>query len=132
MSSTSPWAPEPQNREVGVAGGAKERTRARVRDRQALYGTTVEEVRWRECVSYVNSNMESAVGSLYVKAAFPGDSKNVVRAPRSVQPPTPKGQQPPRVGGPHHHRLALSLRAPQEGSCLLASSTCALGVQGSG
>ncbi|XP_011384068.1 membrane metallo-endopeptidase-like 1, partial [Pteropus vampyrus] len=52
---------------------------ARANYRKALYGTTVEEVRWRECVSYVNSNMESAVGSLYVKAAFPGDSKNVVR-----------------------------------------------------
>ncbi|XP_019514074.1 PREDICTED: membrane metallo-endopeptidase-like 1 [Hipposideros armiger] len=47
--------------------------------RKALYGTAVEEVRWRECVSYVNSNMESAVGSLYVKEAFPGDSKTVVR-----------------------------------------------------
>lgn len=52
---------------------------ARANYRKALYGTTVEEVRWRECVSYVNSNMESAVGSLYVKKAFPGDSKNVVR-----------------------------------------------------
>lgn len=49
-------------------------------DHQALYGTTVGEVRWRECVSYVNSNMESAVGSLYVQAAFPGDSKDVVGA----------------------------------------------------
>lgn len=45
---------------------------------QALYGTTVEEVRWRECVSYVNSNMESAVGSLYVREAFPRDSKKRV------------------------------------------------------
>ncbi|XP_027621231.1 membrane metallo-endopeptidase-like 1 isoform X4 [Tupaia chinensis] len=52
---------------------------ARVNYRKALYGTTVEEVRWRECVSYVNSNMESAVGSLYVKEAFPGDSKSMVR-----------------------------------------------------
>ncbi|XP_058920787.1 membrane metallo-endopeptidase-like 1 [Kogia breviceps] len=51
---------------------------ARANYRKALYGTTVEEVRWRECVSYVNSNMESAVGSLYVKEAFPGDSKNMV------------------------------------------------------
>ncbi|KAG8505481.1 Membrane metallo-endopeptidase-like 1 [Galemys pyrenaicus] len=50
---------------------------ARAGYRKALYGTTVEEVRWRECVSYVNSNMESAVGSLYVKEAFSGDSKNV-------------------------------------------------------
>ncbi|KAF6345103.1 membrane metalloendopeptidase like 1 [Rhinolophus ferrumequinum] len=52
---------------------------ARANYRKALYGTTVEEVRWRECVSYVNSNMESAVGSLYVKEAFPRESKNVVR-----------------------------------------------------
>lgn len=47
---------------------------------QVLYGKTTEEVRWRECVSYVNSNMESAVGSLYVKKAFSRDSKNVVGA----------------------------------------------------
>ncbi|XP_023555294.1 membrane metallo-endopeptidase-like 1 isoform X4 [Octodon degus] len=52
---------------------------ARVNYRKALYGTTVEEVRWRECISYVNSNMESAVGSLYVKQAFPGDSKDMVQ-----------------------------------------------------
>ncbi|CAK7318864.1 Membrane metallo-endopeptidase-like 1 [Vulpes lagopus] len=52
---------------------------ARANYRKALYGTTVEEVRWRECVSYVNSNMESAVGSLYVREAFPGDSKDAVR-----------------------------------------------------
>ncbi|XP_048639734.1 membrane metallo-endopeptidase-like 1 isoform X5 [Marmota marmota marmota] len=47
--------------------------------RKALYGTTVEEVRWQECVGYVNSNMESAVGSLYVKKAFSKDSKNMVK-----------------------------------------------------
>ncbi|XP_028613650.1 membrane metallo-endopeptidase-like 1 isoform X1 [Grammomys surdaster] len=52
---------------------------ARVDYRKALYGTTVEEVRWRECVSYVNSNMESAVGSLYIKRAFSKDSKSTVR-----------------------------------------------------
>uniref|UniRef100_A0A8I3W860 Membrane metalloendopeptidase like 1 n=1 Tax=Callithrix jacchus TaxID=9483 RepID=A0A8I3W860_CALJA len=46
---------------------------------QALFGTMVEEVRWRECVGYVNSNMESAVGSLYVREAFPRDSKSMVR-----------------------------------------------------
>uniref|UniRef100_A0A8C5XB30 Membrane metalloendopeptidase like 1 n=1 Tax=Microcebus murinus TaxID=30608 RepID=A0A8C5XB30_MICMU len=51
---------------------------ARVNYRKALYGTTVEEVRWRECVGYVNSNMESAVGSLYVMQAFPGESKDMV------------------------------------------------------
>ncbi|XP_058575357.1 membrane metallo-endopeptidase-like 1 isoform X2 [Neofelis nebulosa] len=52
---------------------------ARANYRKALYGTTVEEVRWRECVSYVNSNMESAVGSLYVREAFPRDGKDAVR-----------------------------------------------------
>ncbi|XP_023113756.2 membrane metallo-endopeptidase-like 1 isoform X3 [Felis catus] len=52
---------------------------ARANYRKVLYGTTVEEVRWRECVSYVNSNMESAVGSLYVREAFPRDSKDAVR-----------------------------------------------------
>uniref|UniRef100_A0A8C8VWK3 Membrane metallo-endopeptidase-like 1 n=2 Tax=Peromyscus maniculatus bairdii TaxID=230844 RepID=A0A8C8VWK3_PERMB len=52
---------------------------ARVHYRKALYGTTVEEVRWRECVSYVNSNMESAVGSLYIKQAFTKDSKEMVK-----------------------------------------------------
>ncbi|XP_055471109.1 membrane metallo-endopeptidase-like 1 isoform X2 [Psammomys obesus] len=52
---------------------------ARVNYRKALYGTTVEEVRWRECVSYVNSNMESAVGSLYIKQAFSKNSKIMVR-----------------------------------------------------
>uniref|UniRef100_A0A8I4A4G7 Membrane metalloendopeptidase like 1 n=1 Tax=Callithrix jacchus TaxID=9483 RepID=A0A8I4A4G7_CALJA len=51
----------------------------RVNYRRALFGTMVEEVRWRECVGYVNSNMESAVGSLYVREAFPRDSKSMVR-----------------------------------------------------
>ncbi|XP_036918026.1 membrane metallo-endopeptidase-like 1 [Sturnira hondurensis] len=52
---------------------------ARANYRKALYGKTKEEARWRECVSYVNSNMESAVGSLYVKEAFSQDSKDAVR-----------------------------------------------------
>ncbi|XP_016074709.1 PREDICTED: membrane metallo-endopeptidase-like 1 [Miniopterus natalensis] len=52
---------------------------ARANYRKVLYGKTVEEVRWRECVSYVNSNMESAVGSLYVKKAFSRDSKTLVK-----------------------------------------------------
>ncbi|XP_038602836.1 membrane metallo-endopeptidase-like 1 [Tachyglossus aculeatus] len=47
--------------------------------RKALYGTTVEEARWRECVSFVNNNMENAVGALYVKEAFAGESKRMVR-----------------------------------------------------
>uniref|UniRef100_H0VBC2 Neprilysin n=1 Tax=Cavia porcellus TaxID=10141 RepID=H0VBC2_CAVPO len=46
--------------------------------RKALYGTTSETATWRRCANYVNGNMESAVGRLYVKAAFAGESKHVV------------------------------------------------------
>lgn len=71
--------------------------------RQVLYGTTVEEVRWRECVSYVNSNMESAVGSLYVREAFPRDSKDAVGALCSVCLwPLPTGTLPVVGGGTGH------------------------------
>uniref|UniRef100_A0AAR2IMW7 Membrane metallo-endopeptidase-like 1 n=1 Tax=Pygocentrus nattereri TaxID=42514 RepID=A0AAR2IMW7_PYGNA len=44
----------------------------------ALHGTTVEEARWRDCVRYVQSNMENAVGALYVQETFAGDSKRMV------------------------------------------------------
>lgn len=46
--------------------------------RKALYGTTSETAAWRRCANYVNGNMETAVGRLYVEAAFAGDSKHVV------------------------------------------------------
>ncbi|XP_078094880.1 membrane metallo-endopeptidase-like 1 isoform X1 [Mustelus asterias] len=52
---------------------------ARANYRKALYGTTVEEARWRECASYINSNMENAVGALYVREAFAGESKRMVK-----------------------------------------------------
>uniref|UniRef100_A0A8C0QL62 Membrane metalloendopeptidase like 1 n=1 Tax=Chelonoidis abingdonii TaxID=106734 RepID=A0A8C0QL62_CHEAB len=52
---------------------------ARAHYRKALYGTTLEEARWRECVSYVNNNMENAVGALYVRETFAGESKRMVR-----------------------------------------------------
>ncbi|XP_018592050.2 membrane metallo-endopeptidase-like 1 isoform X3 [Scleropages formosus] len=51
---------------------------ARSHYRRALYGTTVEEARWRECVRYVRSSMENAVGALYVREAFAGESKRVM------------------------------------------------------
>uniref|UniRef100_H3BI35 Membrane metalloendopeptidase like 1 n=1 Tax=Latimeria chalumnae TaxID=7897 RepID=H3BI35_LATCH len=51
---------------------------ARANYRKALYGTTLEEARWRECVSYVNNNMENAVGALYVKETFAGESKRMM------------------------------------------------------
>ncbi|XP_062842899.1 membrane metallo-endopeptidase-like 1 [Trichomycterus rosablanca] len=46
--------------------------------RKVLHGTTVEEARWRDCVRYVQSNMENAVGALYVRETFAGDSKRMV------------------------------------------------------
>ncbi|XP_069039803.1 membrane metallo-endopeptidase-like 1 isoform X3 [Lepisosteus oculatus] len=52
---------------------------ARAHYRKALYGTTVEEARWRDCVRYVQSNMENAVGALYVRETFAGESKRMVR-----------------------------------------------------
>ncbi|XP_077106552.1 membrane metallo-endopeptidase-like 1 isoform X1 [Ranitomeya variabilis] len=51
---------------------------ARANYRKALYGTTLEEARWRECVSYVNSNMENSVGAMYVKETFAGESKRMI------------------------------------------------------
>ncbi|XP_052438210.1 neprilysin isoform X1 [Carassius gibelio] len=46
--------------------------------RKAIYGTTSEPAVWRQCAIYVNSNMENAVGRLYVEEAFPGDSKDMM------------------------------------------------------
>ncbi|XP_061114029.1 membrane metallo-endopeptidase-like 1 [Conger conger] len=51
---------------------------ARSQYRKALYGTTVEEARWRDCVRYVQSSMENAVGALYVRETFAGESKRMV------------------------------------------------------
>uniref|UniRef100_A0A671W564 Membrane metalloendopeptidase like 1 n=1 Tax=Sparus aurata TaxID=8175 RepID=A0A671W564_SPAAU len=52
---------------------------ARARYRKTLYGTTVEDAWWRECVRYVQSSMENAVGALYVRETFAGESKQMVR-----------------------------------------------------
>ncbi|XP_053509228.1 membrane metallo-endopeptidase-like 1 [Ictalurus furcatus] len=46
--------------------------------RKTLHGTTLEEARWRDCVRYVQNNMENAVGALYVRETFAGDSKRMV------------------------------------------------------
>ncbi|XP_038871480.1 membrane metallo-endopeptidase-like 1 [Salvelinus namaycush] len=51
---------------------------ARAPYRKALYGTTVEEARWRDCVRYVQGSMENAVGALYVRETFAGESKRMV------------------------------------------------------
>ncbi|XP_053942086.1 membrane metallo-endopeptidase-like 1 isoform X3 [Cuculus canorus] len=53
---------------------------ARASYRKALYGTPLEEARWRECVSYVNNNMENAVGAMYVRETFAGESKRMAMA----------------------------------------------------
>uniref|UniRef100_A0A671W7W4 Membrane metalloendopeptidase like 1 n=1 Tax=Sparus aurata TaxID=8175 RepID=A0A671W7W4_SPAAU len=53
---------------------------ARARYRKTLYGTTVEDAWWRECVRYVQSSMENAVGALYVRETFAGESKQMVRS----------------------------------------------------
>uniref|UniRef100_A0A8C5JCN6 Membrane metalloendopeptidase like 1 n=1 Tax=Junco hyemalis TaxID=40217 RepID=A0A8C5JCN6_JUNHY len=41
--------------------------------------TKGREARWRECVSYVNNNLENAVGAMYVRETFAGESKRMVR-----------------------------------------------------
>lgn len=71
----------------------------------------MEEVRWRECVSYVNSNMESAVGSLYIKRAFSKDSKSIVGILGSKRAlwqfsDSPWVSQFGTNTSPHHHRPA--------------------------
>ncbi|XP_060115115.1 membrane metallo-endopeptidase-like 1 isoform X2 [Heteronotia binoei] len=62
-----------------VSGLSRRFKDARANYRKGLYGTMVEEARWRECVSYVNNNMENAVGALYVRETFAGKSKRMVR-----------------------------------------------------
>uniref|UniRef100_A0A672G5A4 Neprilysin n=1 Tax=Salarias fasciatus TaxID=181472 RepID=A0A672G5A4_SALFA len=46
--------------------------------RKALSGTTSEAAVWRQCVLYVNSNMDNAVGRLYVTEAFSEKSKELM------------------------------------------------------
>lgn len=45
---------------------------------QALTGSTSEAAVWRQCALYVNSNMDNAVGRLYVQEAFSEKSKVLV------------------------------------------------------
>ncbi|KAK2847818.1 hypothetical protein Q7C36_009500 [Tachysurus vachellii] len=46
--------------------------------KKAISGTSSEAAIWRQCAVYVNSNMENAVGRLYVEEAFAGDSKDMM------------------------------------------------------
>lgn len=43
-----------------------------------MYGTIKETEMWRKCVSFVNNNMDEAVGRLYVEQAFSEKSKEMV------------------------------------------------------
>ncbi|XP_072553129.1 membrane metallo-endopeptidase-like 1 isoform X1 [Salminus brasiliensis] len=52
---------------------------ARAQYKKALYRNTMADARWRDCVRYVQNTMENAVGALYVKQAFAGESKRMVR-----------------------------------------------------
>ncbi|XP_072428191.1 neprilysin-like [Chiloscyllium punctatum] len=61
---------------VGSLSSTYKETRAAFR--KALYGTTSESAVWRKCANYVNSNMDKAVGRLYVDDAFAGESKKMV------------------------------------------------------
>uniref|UniRef100_A0A8B9HWY8 Membrane metallo-endopeptidase-like 1 n=1 Tax=Astyanax mexicanus TaxID=7994 RepID=A0A8B9HWY8_ASTMX len=51
---------------------------ARAQYKKALYRNTMVEARWRDCVRYVQNTMENAVGALYVKQTFAGESKRMV------------------------------------------------------
>uniref|UniRef100_A0AAQ5ZUA7 Neprilysin n=1 Tax=Amphiprion ocellaris TaxID=80972 RepID=A0AAQ5ZUA7_AMPOC len=46
--------------------------------RKALSGATSEAAVWRQCALYVNSNMDNAVGRLYVQEAFSEKSKELM------------------------------------------------------
>ncbi|KAL4647013.1 neprilysin isoform X2 [Arapaima gigas] len=46
--------------------------------RKAIYGTMSDEAVWRQCVNYVNNNMDNAVGRLYVEEAFNRESKHMI------------------------------------------------------
>ncbi|KAI4901513.1 hypothetical protein NFI96_033429 [Prochilodus magdalenae] len=53
---------------------------AREQYKKALYRNTLVEARWRDCVRYVQNTMENAVGALYVKQTFAGESKRMAMA----------------------------------------------------
>uniref|UniRef100_A0A7N8WMX9 Neprilysin n=1 Tax=Mastacembelus armatus TaxID=205130 RepID=A0A7N8WMX9_9TELE len=46
--------------------------------RKAMFGTSSESAVWRQCTHYVNNNMKSAMGRLYVEEAFSEKSKETV------------------------------------------------------
>uniref|UniRef100_A0A674C042 Neprilysin n=1 Tax=Salmo trutta TaxID=8032 RepID=A0A674C042_SALTR len=67
-----------------VVGLSRQYRDTRKAFRKALYGTTSEAAVWRQCVIYVNNNMDNAVGRLYVEEAFSGESKELMEEMISV------------------------------------------------
>ncbi|OCT80871.1 hypothetical protein XELAEV_18027682mg [Xenopus laevis] len=50
-----------------------------IRMKKALYGTAVDESVWQSCITFLNDNMEDAVGRLYLKETLSADIKHVVK-----------------------------------------------------
>uniref|UniRef100_A0A8C7GGI1 Neprilysin n=1 Tax=Oncorhynchus kisutch TaxID=8019 RepID=A0A8C7GGI1_ONCKI len=61
-----------------VVGLSRQYRDTRKAFRKALYGATSEAAVWRQCVIYVNNNMDNAVGRLYVEESFSGESKELM------------------------------------------------------
>uniref|UniRef100_A0A3Q3LZ48 Neprilysin n=1 Tax=Mastacembelus armatus TaxID=205130 RepID=A0A3Q3LZ48_9TELE len=53
--------------------------------RKAMFGTSSESAVWRQCTHYVNNNMKSAMGRLYVEEAFSEKSKETVKMIKEIQ-----------------------------------------------
>ena len=47
---------------------------------KALIGTVLHDERWRECVRDTDKTLGFAVGAMFIKNAFDGDSKGVAQA----------------------------------------------------
>uniref|UniRef100_A0A8K9V198 Neprilysin n=1 Tax=Oncorhynchus mykiss TaxID=8022 RepID=A0A8K9V198_ONCMY len=67
-----------------VVGLSRQYRDTRKAFRKALYGATTEAAVWRQCVIYVNNNMDNAVGRLYVEESFSGESKELMEEMISV------------------------------------------------
>lgn len=77
MRSKSNYAPDPLKYTVRVIS-ISNRQPPSFLSWQVVFGTTKEIETWRQCVSFVNSNMDEAVGRLYVEQAFSEKSKEMV------------------------------------------------------
>lgn len=83
MRSKSNYAPDPLKSTVRVIS-ISNRQPPSFPSRQVVFGMTKEIETWRQCVGFVNSNMDEAVGRLYVERAFSEKSKEMVSRWRAV------------------------------------------------